>query len=215
MGGSKPATTTNSMSPESAAFMNELLGRARPLADRPAMSEDQTRQRGEFADYLQSDKYRKPNQQFMDQGMALMGGGVAGNPFNNGTRMLTQDRNIGNAPYAQDRNGQRSDFSEVRHGVNMQPQGAPPMQSGGGKMGNVIPLMGKMGGSSMAPPDRAMQATMQPSIGGMPMGGQPPMGGMQKPMQAPMAAPNAQMTEEQFNEMLNRNREQYGGGRGG
>lgn len=212
--GSGQTTTTQQMSPEARQIMMRVLTRADPLLDKPAISEEQAGHRQNLANYYNSQDYKAPNEYMRNQGMQLMQGGVAGNPFNNGTRMLTQDRNIGNDPYSLNGNGQRNDFSEVRNGAMMNPQGAgqAPMLGGGGKMGMQMP-QGKMGGLSMAPPDRAMQ-----SPPGMPMlGGAPMQGGMGGGMQKPMmqAAPNAQMSDDEFNAFLNRNRAQYGGGQGG
>ena len=187
MGGGGDTTTRQEMSPEARQIMMTVMGRANPLLDKPAVSDEQAAHRARLEAYYNSQDYKAPFQHMQNQGLQLMNGGVAGNPFNNGTRMMPQDHNIGAAPYALDRSGQRSDFNEVRNGAPPQVQGtqyAPPQN----KMAQMPQLANKM-----------QQMPQLPSSGG----GQPMLGGNTK---QPMALPNPNqpMSDDEFQMYMNR-----------
>lgn len=221
MGKGGDTTTRQEMSPEARQIMMTVMGHANPLLDKPAVSAEQAAQRGRLADYYNSQDYKAPNDYMRNQGLAMMGGGVAGNPFNNGTRMMTQDRNIGSDPYSQDRNGQRNDFNEVRNGAPQRPQGMQYAQPVANKMAQMPQMMQAM--QAMQGPMNKMQAYPDipqgaPQLGGQPMpgqpspnqpgaqpslGGQPMLGGNTKqPMMLPN--PNQPMSDEEFQRYMNR-----------
>ena len=215
MGGGGDTTTRQEMSPEARQIMMTVMGRANPLLDKPAISDEQAAHRAQLADYYNSQEYKAPNDYMRNQGLAMIGGGVAGNPFNNGTRFMPQDRNIGSDPYSQDRNGQRNDFSEVRNAAPSQVQGTQFAQMQN-KMQQMPQQMNKMIAAPNIPQDPAPQLGGQPmqnrapSLGGQPMqngapslGGQPMLGGNNKqPMMLPN--PNQPMTDEEFQRYMNR-----------
>ena len=218
MGGGGDTTTRQEMSPEARQIMMTVMGRANPLLDKPAISEEQAAHRAQLADYYNSQEYKAPNEYMRNQGLAMMGGGVAGNPFNNGTRFMPQDRNIGSNPYSQDRNGQRNDFSEVRNAAPAQVQGTNYAQPGGlNKMLQQMPQqmpqqnpmnkmqeLANMQGAQLG--GQPMQNSA-PSLGGQPMqsgapslGGQ--LGGNKQPAMLPN--PNQPMSDEEFQRYMNR-----------
>ena len=216
MGGGGDTTTRQEMSPEARQIMMTVMGRANPLLDKPAISDEQAAHRAQLADYYNSQEYKAPNDYMRNQGLAMMGGGVAGNPFNNGTRFMPQDRNIGSDPYSQDRNGQRSDFSEVRNAAPAQVQGAqfaPPQNKmqqmlqqmpQQNKMQQMPQQMNKMIATPNIPQDPASQLGGQPMQNGAPsLGGQPMLGGNNKqPTMLPN--PNQPMTDEEFQRYMGR-----------
>ena len=187
MGGGGDTTTRQEMSPEARQIMLTVMGRANPLLDKPAVSDEQAAHRARLEAYYNSQDYKAPFQHMQNQGLQLMNGGVAGNPFNNGTRMMPQDQNIGAAPYSLDRSGQRNDFSEVRNGAPAQVQGIRNAPQVGGNPQQA--LAGKM-----------QQMLQLPSSGG----GQPSLGG--QPMQAPQIPPNPNqpMSDDEFQRYMNR-----------
>lgn len=205
MGKGGDTTTRQEMSPEARQIMMTVMGHANPLLDKPAVSEEQAAQRGRLVDYYNSQDYKAPNDYMRNQGLAMMGGGVAGNPFNNGTRMMTQDRNIGSDPYSQDRNGQRNDFNEVRNGAPQRPQGMQYAQPVANKMAQMMqPPMNKMqaypdiGAPQLGGQPSPNQPGAQPSLGGQPMLG----GNTKQPMMLPN--PNQPMSDEEFQRYMNR-----------
>ena len=203
MGGGGDTTTRQEMSPEARQIMMTVMGHAAPLLNKPAISDEQAAHRTELANYYNSQEYKAPNDYMRNQGLAMMGGGVAGNPFNNGTRFMPQDQNIGSNPYSQDRNGQRNDFNEIRNAAPAQVQGEQFAQMQN-KMQQMPQQVNKMIAMPNIPQDPAPQLGGQPMQNGAPsLGGQPMLGGNNK-QPAMLSNQNQSMSDEEFQRYMNR-----------